>query len=61
MLKPFDERELRTVIEMALYKHEADRKLRASERRYAMTLASIADAVIATDTAGPGHVSEPRG
>jgi len=52
VLKPFDERELRTVIEMALYKHEADRKLRASERRYAMMLASIGDAVIATDTQG---------
>ncbi|HLN33216.1 MAG TPA: PAS domain S-box protein [Gemmataceae bacterium] len=52
VLKPFDERELRTVIEMALYKHEADRKLRASERRYAMMLASIADAVIATDIQG---------
>ena len=38
ILKPFDERELRTVIEMALYKHEAERKLRESERRYATTL-----------------------
>jgi PAS domain S-box-containing protein len=49
ILKPFDERELRTVIEMALYKHRSDRKLRESERRYAVTLSSIGDAVIATD------------
>ena len=49
ILKPFDERELRTVIEMALYKHQAERKLRESERRYAITLSSIGDAVIATD------------
>jgi PAS domain S-box-containing protein len=49
VLKPFEERELRTVIEMALYKHQAERKLRASERRYAITLASIGDGVIATD------------
>jgi PAS domain S-box-containing protein len=52
VLKPFDERDLRTVLEMALYKHEADRKLRSSERRYAATLGSIADAVIATDPQG---------
>lgn len=52
ILKPFEERELRTTIEMALYKHEAERKLRASERRFATTLRSIADAVIATDEQG---------
>jgi PAS domain S-box-containing protein len=52
ILKPFDERELRTVIEMALYKHEAEIKLRESERRYATTLASIGDGVIATDKNG---------
>jgi PAS domain S-box-containing protein len=49
VLKPFEDRELRTVIEMALYKHEAERRLRISERRYAVTLSSIGDAVIATD------------
>lgn len=52
ILKPFDERELHTVIEMALYKHRADRKLRESEQRYATTLSSIGDAVIATDKIG---------
>ena len=52
ILKPFDERELRTIIEMALYKHNAERKLRESERRYATTLASIGDGVIATDKNG---------
>ena len=52
ILKPFDERELRTVIEMALYKHQAERKLQLSERRYATTLASIGDAVISTDELG---------
>jgi PAS domain S-box-containing protein len=52
IIKPFEERELRTVIEMALYKHQAESRLRASERRYHTTLASIADAVIATDAVG---------
>lgn len=49
LLKPFEDSQLRTAIEMALYKHQAERKLLASERRYAATLASIGDAVIATD------------
>ena len=52
VLKPFEERELRTVLEVALYKHRADRKIGESERRYAVTLASIGDAVIATDERG---------
>jgi two-component system cell cycle sensor histidine kinase/response regulator CckA len=52
VLKPFDERELHTAIEMALYKHHAECKLRASERRFAVTLGSIGDAVIATDSQG---------
>jgi PAS domain S-box-containing protein len=49
LLKPFEDSQLRTVIEMALYKHVAEQKLRDSERRYATTLSSIGDAVIATD------------
>jgi PAS domain S-box-containing protein len=50
LLKPFEDTELRTVIEMALYKHGAERKLRESERRFVTTLSSIGDAVIATDS-----------
>jgi len=49
LIKPFEDSQLRTVIEMALYKHAAEAKLRDSERRYATTLSSIGDAVIATD------------
>ena len=49
LLKPLEDTQLRTVIEMALYKHGAERKLRESERRFVTTLASIGDAVIATD------------
>ncbi|MBW9051098.1 response regulator [Rhizobium mesosinicum] len=49
LLKPFEESQLRTAIEMALYKHAAERRLQQSERRYATTLSSIGDAVIATD------------
>jgi len=34
VLKPFEERELRTTLEMALYKHQTDQRLRESEERY---------------------------
>jgi diguanylate cyclase (GGDEF)-like protein/PAS domain S-box-containing protein len=34
LLKPFDERELVILIEMAIYKHEMEKKLRESEERY---------------------------
>lgn len=46
LLKPFEEPQMRTVIQMALYKHASDARLRLSERRYAATLASIRDGVI---------------
>ncbi len=49
LLKPFEDLQLRTVIEMGLHRHAAERKVRESARRYATTLASIGDAVITTD------------
>ncbi len=49
LLKPFDERELRTAIEVALHKHGLESQLASRERWFATTLASIGDAVIATD------------
>ncbi len=52
ILKPFSERELYTAIEMALYKHQMERKLRESEQWLVTTLKSIGDAVIATDAGG---------
>ncbi len=52
ILKPFEERELRTAIEMALYRHTMGKKLKESERWLAATLKSVGDAVIATDAQG---------
>ncbi len=52
LTKPFDEQGLVTAIEMALYKHDMERKLRLSERWLSTTLRSIGDAVIATDDQG---------
>lgn len=49
ILKPFEERELHSAIEMAIYKHAMEQRLRASERQMKATLLSIGDAVIATD------------
>lgn len=50
LLKPYEERELRTTIEMALYKHRMEKRLKETERWLAATLESIDDAVIATDS-----------
>jgi len=50
VLKPFEERELQIAIEMALYKHRMERKLKDREHWLATTLTSIGDAVLATDT-----------
>ena len=52
LLKPFEERELQITIEMALYKHRMESRLRESQQRLATTLRSIGDAVISTDTEG---------
>ncbi len=49
IVKPFEERELHATIEMAFYRHKAERKLRKMERWLTTTLRSIGDAVIATD------------
>ncbi len=52
ILKPFEIRELHTTIEMALYKHRLEKKLKENERWLAATLKSIGDGVIATDDKG---------
>jgi PAS domain S-box-containing protein len=52
ILKPFDERELETCVQIALYKHQAERKLREQREWLRVTLNSIGDAVVAADTEG---------
>jgi PAS domain S-box-containing protein len=52
LLKPFEEHEIRSTVEIALYKHAMALKLRESQRWLATTLKSIGDAVIATDAQG---------
>ncbi|MEW6601816.1 MAG: response regulator, partial [Nitrospirota bacterium] len=52
LVKPFKDREMQATIELALYKHEMEKKLKASEARLYTTLVSINDAVISTDDTG---------
>src|SRR5947208_8764191 len=52
LLKPIEEKRLYSTIEIALYKHRMDRRLRRIERWFATALKSIGDAVMVTDTQG---------
>lgn len=52
LLKPFEDRQLHITIEMALYKHRMEKKIKESERWLAAVLRSIDDGVIATDLQG---------
>lgn len=49
LLKPFTDRELRTAIEVALYRHNLETRLVERERWFANILGSITDAIVATD------------
>jgi len=52
LIKPFRPDELHASIEVALYKHQLERKLKESDQWFAKTLHCISDAVIATDAEG---------
>jgi PAS domain S-box-containing protein len=52
ILKPFEDRELNSTIEMALYRHKMDKRMEENERWLDTILRSIGDAVIATDSVG---------
>ena len=52
VLKPYEDKDLQAAIEIGLYKHKMDRRLRENEQWLAATLGSIGDGVIATDEEG---------
>jgi PAS domain S-box-containing protein len=52
LIKPIDERELRAVIEMALYKHQAERQLRQSYEEQAAILRTALDGFWIVDAQG---------
>ncbi len=60
IIKPFEERELQTNIEIAVYKHTMEKKLRISEKRLSIILNSIGDAVIAADNNGQINYINPE-
>ncbi len=49
ILKPLDERELYNTVEIAIYKHKMEQRVKENEQRFYTTLKSIGDAVITTD------------
>ncbi len=49
LVKPVRDKELRATIEMALYKHEMDRKLRESEERYHAVVSQAIEAIYLFD------------
>lgn len=52
LLKPFDKKELYSIIEIALSNHRTEKKRKEDARIFADTLSSIGEAVIATDPRG---------
>jgi two-component system cell cycle sensor histidine kinase/response regulator CckA len=49
LLKPFRKSELKSAVEVGLFKHQLERRLRERERWFSTTLRAIGDAVIAVD------------
>jgi diguanylate cyclase (GGDEF)-like protein/PAS domain S-box-containing protein len=52
VLKPYEARDLQTAIEIGLYRHRIDRRIKENEQWLAATLSSFGDGVIATDGMG---------
>jgi two-component system cell cycle sensor histidine kinase/response regulator CckA len=59
LLKPYEERELFTTIELALYKHRMERNLQETKQWLTATLHSIGDAVLGTDAKGHVKMMNP--
>lgn len=66
LIKPFKERELLITLEMALYKHKTEKKLKMSEKRLqesekwlTASIYGIGEAVIATDSKGIIRIINP--
>ncbi len=61
ILKPFEERELRINVEIALYRHQMQNMLKEREQLFQTTFESIDDAVITTDAEMRLQLMNPAG
>lgn len=52
IIKPFEDRELHSAVEVALYKHQMDSKLKESEERYRTLFESSPDPILLLDSDG---------
>ena len=52
IVKPVSDEDLRSVVQIALWRQQLERRVRVSEAWLTTTLCSVGDGVIATDTAG---------
>ena len=52
IVKPFNESDLKTTVEMALFKFSRDREVRESQQRLANALARVEESIIVVDTEG---------
>jgi PAS domain S-box-containing protein len=61
ILKPFNERELHTQLEIALYRHGAERRVRESEAQLRAVMNTAQDGILAIDKAGMILSTNPGG
>ena len=61
LLKPFEDGEIRSAIEMALYKHRTDQQLRQSEARFRSLIEHTNDVILVIDAAGNIQLRQPGG
>ena len=60
IIKPFDEQDLRAVIEMALFKNRAELRVRLSETRHNKMVANISDVIAIIDQDGIDRYKSPN-
>ncbi len=59
ILKPFGERDLHVAVEMALYKHQIEKKFEVEQQRLLTVINSMGSAVVITDATGCIEIMNP--